>query len=163
MSTIKENRTDEKVSVWSESAARWIGRRKFVSTTVKGVFGIVGGVAIGNFTAIKKAFATTCTCNFARGNECSGSLVEYHCPSGCSTCTSSDYCGGYCDYSNGQWVSCSGLGQCGYGYRVCIDCKCPGCSNLCTLLSGIICSGCCSPRQVEEEMRQLHLLVAPTH
>jgi hypothetical protein len=159
---MKDNPIDEKISVRAESIARLMERRKFISTAAKGVVAVAAAVALGSFTGIKKAFADSCTCDWALGNHCFGERVEFTCPSGCSTCTSINgqpSCNGWCNWASGYWVSCSGLGVCGHGWRLCLDCECNNdCGNLCTLLTGIFCNGCCTSMQVEEEMRRLHLL-----
>ena len=144
---------DEHLSMLSESLARRLNRRKALVNTAKGLFAAVTGIALGQLTSITNAFAVSCTCT---GNICTcDGGTGTSCPSGCTTCTSSSGCGSYCDHSNGYWVSCSGLGKCGNGYKICIDCKCGSCSNLCTCLSACICCGCCNPKDVEAEMRRV--------
>lgn len=148
--------SDKLISIFTESIVRGIQRRKFLSRGIKGAFATVAGLALGNLTGIKNAFAVSCTCDWAFGGQCLGTGdVGQNCPSGCSTCTSSDNCNGWCNWSSGFWVSCTGLGACGYGYKICKDCKCPNCSDVCTVLSNIICYGCCTEKQVEEEMKRL--------
>ena len=152
------NDFDKQVSVWTESVIRSTQRRKFFSKGIKGVAAIISGATLGSLASTKGAFAAanvTCTCDWAQGRQCASTSG---CPSGCSVCTKTDWCSGWCDYPGGSWVSCSGLGHCGYGYRTCLDCKCSGCNNLCTVLSDVICSGCCSPQDIEAEMK--HLIAA---
>lgn len=158
---------DRQVSIFSESVARSISRRKVLTTSIKGVVVTIAGATIGTFVDLKDVFAAGCTCNWYDGS--GNANCPKHpgcnptgaagCPSGCSTCTSSDYCldskGYYCNYSSGSWISCTGQGTCGNGHKICIDCKCPNCSYVCTCLSNCICCNCCSAQDVEMEMRRL--------
>jgi hypothetical protein len=152
---------DKHISDVSESVARTLNRRKFLTRSTKGLFVTVAAVTLAQWTAIKDAFAITCDCNWAYGNHCNN-CPGIFCPSGCSICTTSSGCGGVCNYDNGYWTSCSGFGTCHHGYRICTDCKCGGCgrSQVCTCLSGIICSGCCTAKDIEEEKHRLQQLAA---
>lgn len=155
---------DKRVSVLSESLARVFNRRKVASNTVKGLFATIAAATLGQFIGVGKASAScTCTCDdcWTTGHSCNYygyPCPSHYCPSGCTTCTSSDWCGGWCDYSTGKWVSCSGLGVCGQGYRVCRDCKCPNCSLKCTCLSAITCYYCCTPADVKAEAERIAAL-----
>ncbi len=146
---------DEHLSMLSESLARRLNRRKALVNTAKGLFATVTGITLAQLTNITNAFAVSCSCT---GNICTCGGSGYQCPSGCSTCTSSSGCS-YCPHPSGHWVSCNGLGNCGNGYKVCIDCKCSSgtCSQstFCTCLSGCICCSCCNPKDVEAEMRRV--------
>ena len=156
---------DKNVSILAESLARKLNRRKMVSTTVKGVFTAIAAATIGQVINVRQAFAATCTCdsNWTTGSPCDN--IGYPCPhpgpgcpSNCKACGNND-CGGWCKYSTNGWVSCSGLGNCGNGYRMCVDCKCAGtCSKKCTCLSDCICCGCCTPDDVRTEMQRLAAL-----
>lgn len=155
------NRTDSRVSVASEEIARKISRRQAVSRMVKGVVGATAALSVGKLVAPSVAGASG-LCNWANGKECSGCPSSASCPSGYVICTSSDkYCGtsGECPYPNGDWVSIS-CGRCGMGYYVCTDCRPSGdsnCRDVCTCLSGCICSGCCTPAEVKAEFAKLGL------
>ncbi len=147
---------DEHLSMLSESFARRLNRRKAFTNTAKGLFATAAGITLAQLTNITKAFAVSCTCT---GNLCTcGGTAGNQCPSGCTTCTKSSGCS-YCPHSSGSWVSCTGLGNCGAGYKVCIDCKCGSgsCSQstFCTCLSSCICCSCCNKQDVEAEMRRL--------
>lgn len=154
---------DERVSSWSESFVRMVGRRRFLHKAAKGTFATVASLALGSFVDLKNAFAATCGCDFACGRRCFGAgRFHQFCPSGCVTCTPSAGCHNctrrgqnLCPWSDGSWVSCHGLGRCGHGFRICRDCRCFSCSHACTLLSDIICFNCCSSAQIEAEMRLL--------
>lgn len=156
---------DKQVSILSESLARSLSRRRMLANSVKGAVATVAGVALGTLVNVHDAFAVTCTCNWYEGRvNCPGTSGCNPpgggvCPSNCSPCTSIDVCrdknGYYCPYSNGSWTSCTGLGTCGNGHKICMDCKCPNCSYVCTCLSNCICCNCCNPKDVEAEMRRL--------
>lgn len=148
---------DKRISTFTESVTRRISRRKALANTTKGLFATIAGIAFGELSNIKNAFASSCNCT---GHICACGGNGLTCPSNCTTCTSSDWCNGYCDHPNGYWVSCSGLGRCGNGYYVCIDCKCPGCNNTCTCLAGCFCCNCCNHADVEAEMRRVAALLS---
>jgi len=162
---------DEHISELSELIARTVNRRQLLARTVKGVFATAAGLTLAQFTNLKSAFAITCTCMWAGGSGnancphtsgCPGG-INPPCPSGCVTCTTSSGCGSVCNYPGGSWVSCSGFGPCGMGYKVCTDCKChSSCSypNVCTCLSPIICYNCCTRKAVEDEMRRIGAVYA---
>ncbi len=153
---------DNNLSILTESMARALNRRKFFTGAIKGVIATVAGVAGGTLVNVREAFAITCTCSWANNHvNCSehGGCTNngWDCPSGCSLCTTSSGCGTICKYQNGLWTSCTGLGPCGTGFRICTDCNCNGCSYICTCLSSCACcSPCChSPTDVAAEMRRL--------
>lgn len=156
---------DQTVFTMSESVARTFGRRKFIIKTIKGVFATAAGLSLGQFIDIKDALAITCTCTWLGGASnancpSKGGCNNGLCPSGCSNCVTSDHCFkngiDQCPYGTATWVSCSGLGTCGNGYRICRDCKCNTCSGYtCTCLSACNCCSCCRPEDVEAEMRRM--------
>lgn len=142
-----------------ESAARVLDRRKFLSRTIKGIFAAVAGITVGEFINIQSA-AAACnpTCNWVNGNHCSGCPFYGGCPSTYNVCTQSSGCGGnLCPYPNGQWTvsGCDHVGKCFMGFYLCTDCMIGDCTGLCTCLSGCICCSCCTPADVEAEMRRL--------
>jgi hypothetical protein len=140
--------TDKAIGESLEDTARVLSRRSAVLGVLKVLIGSAAGISAGTLVGATKAFAVTCTCHYIHGNICGGTTTSA-CPSGCSICTSSDYCSGWCIYSGGCWTSCTGLGTCGNGSRICCDCKCPNCSSMCTSLSDCICCGCCTPEEVK--------------
>lgn len=148
---------DSRVNLLAESVARKLNRRKLFANGTKGLFATIAGVALGQVVNIQQVFADTCTCNWAYGHQCSGCPLDAACPSGYSVCTTSSGCGSVCNYSNGQWISCSNQGQCGVGFRVCTDCRTNGCGYICTCLSGCICCNpCCrTAAEVKAEMQRL--------
>ena len=160
---------DKNISIVVESFARRFGRRKVISTAIRGTFAMVAGVTIAQLTGLKQAFADCkCTCDdcWTQGSPCDD--IGYSCPtdllskcpSGCSVCCCED-CGGWCNYASGSWISyqCTGLGTCGKGYRICTDCKCAGsCNHKCSCLSPIDCYNCCTPQQVKAEVRRFAAL-----
>jgi hypothetical protein len=159
---------DKYISSLSESVARSMDRRQILKKGIKGVFAATAGMALGQFANIKNAFAVTCTCNWAGGSgnancpKSSGCPLgsSAGCPTGYSVCTSSSGCGTICNWPGGRWVSCTGLGTHGHGYKLCTDCNNSGCADVCTCLSGIICYNCSTQKEVEEEMRRLGVVYA---
>jgi hypothetical protein len=166
---------DRHLSNFTESVARSISRRQIMTRTVKGVIVTVAGTALGTLVNMKAAFAVSCTCDWYGGSGnancpshpgCGGA----GCPSGCTPCTGDHSKGIYncnngyysCGWISGSWVSCTGLGICGNGSRICTDCKCPDCSYVCTCLSQCTCCNCCTPQDVEQEMKRLKALAINT-
>jgi hypothetical protein len=151
---------DKHVSILSESLARMLTRRKMAGTTVKGLFTTVAAATLGQLPNLGEVHASChCTCDdcWTTGYPCDHigyPCPPHYCPSGCVTCYIGD-CGGWCTYTSGTWVSCSGLGKCGRGYRICRDCKCPHCSHKCSCLSAIVCENCCTAQDVRSEMARL--------
>jgi hypothetical protein len=137
---------DRQVSNWSESLARKFNRRKMIGSTVKGAVATVAAVTAGQLTSFGQAFAVSCTCDegWTRGRPCNHwgfPCPKNGCPSHMTVCKKPG-CGGWCTYSNGHWVSCSGLGPSHKGYKLCWDCsdaKNP-CNPHCSCLSS--CIGC---------------------
>ena len=156
---------DKDISVIMESLARMLSRRKMIGNLVRGLTVAITATTVGQITNVGQAFAhaldCTCTCDdcWTNGQPCQYCPASANCPSGCTVCTSSDWCGGWCDYSNGRWVSynCNKLGNCQVGYKMCTDCKCPDCNHKCTCLSACICCSCCTPADVKAEMQRLAL------
>ncbi len=150
---------DKHISIVTESVARALSRRTVLARATKGLVATIAGVTLGELMNVREAFAVSCNCHPANGTYCSNCPNGVGCPSGCSACTGTDYCGGWCTWDHGWWLSCSGLGSCGNGYRICTDCKCPNCgsnnTSVCTCLSAIICQNCCTREQVAAEARRL--------
>lgn len=155
---------DRNLSVLTEGIARRFGRRQVLVTGSKGLFATVAALAVGQVIKPQDALAGGCTCSWLGGvgnANCpsQGGCPSFGCPAGCSTCTTADGCSG-CIYDSGSWVSCSGLGTCGNGYQLCVDCKCGSCSSTCTCLQGCTCCGCCRPADFEAELRRIAELSA---
>jgi hypothetical protein len=146
---------DKQVSIWSESLARKFNRRKMVGGTVKGLVATVAAATVGQLANFGEAFAASCTCDdgWTTGQPCEhyGYPCPHNtshtnpCPSQMKVCTINDSthgCGGSCNYSSGNWVSCSGLGASGKGYKLCWDCTLISnpCHPNCSCLSD--CFGC---------------------
>ena len=154
---------DKQISIFSESVARQLSRRRMLTNSVKGVVVTVAGATLSTFINFKDAFAAGCPCHWYGGvsnANCprKGGCPPTGCPSHCSPCTSRDVCNNrvnYCHYPGGSWTSCSGLGSHHHGYKICLDCKCPNCRYVCTCLSRCICCDCRTPHDVENEMRRL--------
>jgi hypothetical protein len=158
---------DNIIGQLAESSARLLDRRQLLSRTAKGIVATIAGIALGQIIGVGEALAA-CTCNWAGGGSNANCphwsypcpIGGAGCPSGCSVCTTSSGCGTICNYSNGQWLSCNGLGSCGTGFRMCTDCACPNCSYICTCLSNCICcTPCChSADQIRAEVKRLAAL-----
>lgn len=144
---------DQNTSVLSESTARQLSRRAFLIQAVKGLVAAVAGLTLGQFTV--GAAEAACTCG---GQSCASigkSCPSSGCPSNCTVCKNTTGCS-KCTYPTGYWVSCTGQGACGNGYRLCYDCKCGTCdSGVCYCLTTCFCCNCCSPADVEAEMQRL--------
>src|SRR5436305_10253533 len=103
---------DKNISIFTESIARRLSRRKMVGTTVKGVFATVAAATIGQVVNLGQAFAVTCTCdqNWTTGHRCGfwgfpcpqNTSLTNGCPSSCPVCIRPD-CGGWCEWSSGHW------------------------------------------------------------
>ena len=148
---------DKRISVFSEAIVRKLTRRKAAGKLIKGTFAVMAAGTIGLFLHPDEAFASSCTCddNWRNGVPCGGCPSTANCPSDCTVCTTAQSCGGWCNYPNGRWTSCTGQGTCGAGYKICTDCICPNCNSRCTCLSGCFCCSCCTKADVEAEMRRL--------
>ncbi len=157
---------DKYLSETTESIARQMNRRRVLSRGIKGGFALVAGITLGQFSNLKSAFAAPyCSCDWAYGHvNCSGSggyCSGTSCPSGCSVCTTSSGCGTICNYPGGRWVSCTGFGTCGRGYKLCTDCNCNACRYVCTCLSSIVCLNCCTKTELQESLQSL--AASPAH
>jgi len=163
---------DGDVSILTEQVTRRFTRRAVLRSVLKGSVATVAAMSIGNLTGIRNVFATTCTCSYINhctnfGYTCPSNYP--FCPSQCTVCTSDGQCCSFkcgssycchCDYTKaqgGQWLACTGLGNCRNGYAVCTDCYCGSCSKACTCLSGCQCCDCCTPEDVFREHQRLVL------
>lgn len=144
---------DKNTGMATETLARKLSRRRALANGVKGVVAATTALMLGQ--GLHHDAGAACVCNWAILPRCSGCPSGYGCPSGMTPCKLWDApydpntgygCNGYCNYSSGSWISCTGLGY-GYGYMVCTDCKGPSCSNLCTCLSQCINCGVQAPVQ----------------
>jgi len=158
------DKADNVVGQLSESVARRMTRRSLIFTGTKGAVAAMAGVTLGVFLSPTGALASNPGCTWIGGSgnancpSVGGSCPSHGgCKSGCTPCTSSDWCSGWCNYGGASW-DVGSCGTCG-GWYQCTDCKCTTCSNICTCESLCICSGCCSPKQVlaEKQARALHM------
>ncbi|WP_157254433.1 hypothetical protein [Nonomuraea typhae] len=153
-------RTSSKIEKYTTDAtdqlARQVSRREGLKRALAGATTLIAGVAVGQFAGAKSAAAAVdCPCAPPRGVYCSGCPTN-GCPSGHVICKTSHGCDP-CIYSDGYWVSCTGLGSCGGGFRLCYDCKKSSgtCSTTCGCRTGILCSGCCTADEVKAEMARV--------
>jgi hypothetical protein len=150
---------DERVLAASASMARVLHRRTMLVRILQGSAATVAALTVGTFTGVKDSFAAVSCSHCGRwfGHGCSGCSPECSgcpangCPSGRSVCKRGQC--GPCEYSDGEWVACTGGGRCGGAFRLCWDCKNRAC-NVCTCLSVWLCTGCCSEADVRETMAQ---------
>lgn len=146
----------------SERVARKLNRRDALRRAVVG--GTAGLAALA--TGVRPAEAASyCYCGPTRHcDRCPG----IGCPPGHQLCTSAyghgdcfNYQGYRCEWPQGSWIACMGLGK-GLGYKVCYDCiGSSGCRDWCTCLSECICCHCVSPADVRSEQHRLQLMQAP--
>jgi hypothetical protein len=159
---------DETVLGASASLARRLNRRQLLRGVLGGSAVAVAGVSLGSAATILRTRDAEAHLGHCGGwfrlpgsthggsPECGGCPFN-GCPSGHSICTvapGTTRCNGNCTYTNGNWVAQNGLGNCGGGFRLCYDCN-PGNCNICTCLSGTLCTGCCSQADVAREMAAL--------
>lgn len=147
-------RFDARVGDIAERIARRVSRRDAVRGVVLGGTAGLASLAVGE----RPAQAASCYCGPTR--RCA------HCPEvGCphdyrlckgsftSDCFNSQ---GYrCEWPQGTWIACMGLGK-GYGYRVCYDCiNKSGCSDWCTCQSRCVCCNCQTVADVRAEQHRV--------
>ena len=151
-------RVDERIGRGTEKAGRILNRRSALRTVVLTGAATAGAVALG----VRPAFASV-TCPEACGPSprCSHGCPYVGCPSGHTLCRHPPTsCGGYCVYSTGTWVHCTGYGKCGQGFTLCQDCKPDHSCDICICVSSIICRECCTPRDVRAEQERIRKLLA---
>jgi hypothetical protein len=150
-------RFDARIGDLTERAVRRVNRRNALRGVVLGGTAGLAALAIGE----RPAQAADCQCGPTK--RCSG-CPDIACPDGYGLCkgspTSSCFNSqGYrCEWPQGTWIACMGLGK-GYGYRVCYDCIGPGgCEDWCTCLSECICCKCRTVTDVRAEQHRIQLL-----
>jgi hypothetical protein len=150
---------DRRISILAEDVSRRLSRRQLVLKSVKTAVAATAAVTAGSLAGASRAFggALACDCALPGCGNCScrnKTCPSNGCPSGCMVCKTGDGCS-QCNHNDGNWIACSGLGTCGLGYRLCWDCRCTGCGAKCGCKSVCLCCQCCSPSDVEAEMRSL--------
>ena len=144
----------------STKVARALSRRRFLDRSLRGITaGAVGLMTTGTlFQGAARAGGDECPCSSPRGvacENCPPGRKRKKCPTGYARCRSVDgipTCPG-CVYEQAWWVSCTGQGEGGLGYRICIDCYIEGdCESTCGCRSAIICGHCTTPADVKAEM-----------
>ena len=149
---------DDRIGRGTEKAGRILNRRTALRTVVLTGAATAGAVALG----VRPAFASI-TCPDACGPSplCSHGCPDVGCPAGHTLCKHPPYdCGGYCVWSTGTWVHCTGYGKCGQGFKLCQDCKPNNSCNICICISGVICRDCCTPRDVRAEQHRIQEILA---
>jgi hypothetical protein len=70
----------------------------------------------------------------------------------------------WCEWCDGHWVACNGLGRFGNGYFICYDCvassRASSCENWCTCLSECVCCNCMTGQDVRAEQQRIQGLMA---
>jgi len=150
-------RLDARVGDLAERVVRRVSRRDALRGVLVGGTAGMASLALGE----RPALADTCVCGPTR--RCHG-CPDVGCPRGYHLCKGS-FTGdcfntqGYrCEWPQGTWIACMGLGK-GYGYRVCYDCihrdDCPG---WCTCMSNCICCDCLTVSDVRSEQHRVQQL-----
>jgi hypothetical protein len=149
-------KADRKVAHWLEDTSRRLGRRRMLSTGLKGVAAAVAGLTVGSLQS-REALAHPGHpyCHFPGHGHCGnlgyGCPSAGGCPSGCAVCTTASGCAG-CIYSSGYWASAPACGICRFGYYLCYDCRCTSCNRVCGCRSSCRCSRCCAPAEVRRDL-----------
>jgi len=139
-----------------ERVARKVNRRDALRRVILGGTTGLAALAVGTNPA---QAAASCWCGPTRRCD---HCPDIGCPPGHQLCTSAFNNGncintqGFpCEWPQGSWIACIGLGK-GLGYKVCYDCiGRSGCSQWCTCLSECICCRCASPADVRAEQRRI--------
>lgn len=150
---------DEQIGRGTEWITRRIDRRTALRTVMLTGAAAVGAMAVGEMPA---SAAITCPQNCGPSPMCKfGTCPSLGCPSGYSLCKNPPTsCSGYCEYSTGSWVHCTGYGTCGNGYTLCQDCKPTNSCSICICLSGIQCGSCCKPADVRADQIKIQKQLA---
>lgn len=152
-------RFDARVGDIAERVTRRVSRRDALRGVLVGGATSLAALAAGE----SPAQAAECTCGPTR--RCSG-CPDVGCPKDYHLCKgsfSSDCFNtqGYrCEWPQGTWIACMGLGK-GLGYRVCYDCiGKSGCSGWCTCESKCVCCDCRTVADVRAEQHRIQLIGA---
>jgi hypothetical protein len=151
------DRLDANVGALAERVARRVSRRTALRSAVLGGAASLAAMAIGE----QPAMAEVCHCGPTR--RCDG-CAGVGCPEGYRLCkgsgTSDCFNGqGYrCEWPQGTWIACMGMGK-GYGYKICYDCiGHGGCADWCTCLSECVCCACKTADDVRAEQHRIQAL-----
>ena len=149
-------RFDARVGDLAERIARRVSRRDALRGAFLGGSSGLAALAVGE----RPAHATAAACRCGPTRRCAG-CPEIGCPEGHRVCKGSftSNCfnsqGYRCEWPQGTWIACMGLGK-GYGYRVCYDCiGAGGCPEWCTCQSQCICCECRTAADVRAEQRRI--------
>lgn len=152
---------DDRIGALAERVARKVNRRDALRRVVVG--GTAGIAALAAGVSPAQAVSASCWCGPTRRcDHCPG----IGCPPGhhlCTSATANGSCfnnqGFRCEWPQGSWIACMGLGK-GLGYRICYDCiGRSGCPDWCTCLSECICCRCATPADVRAEQRRVQELL----
>jgi hypothetical protein len=153
-------RFDARIADLAERTARRVSRRNALRSVLIGGSAGIAALAVGE----RPALAADCRCGPTR--RCSG-CPEVGCPHGYELCKGSftsdcfNSQGYRCEWPQGTWIACMGVGK-GYGYRVCYDCiGKSGCKGWCTCLSECVCCHCQTVADVRAEQHRIQLTGLP--
>jgi hypothetical protein len=148
---------DSRVGDLAERVVRRVSRRDSLRGALIGGAAGLAALTIGE----RPALAADCQCGPTR--RCAH-CPEIGCPDGYHLCKGS-FTGncfnrqGYrCEWPQGTWIACMGVGK-GFGYRVCYDCiGKSGCPGWCTCLSTCVCCHCQTVADVRAEQHRIQLI-----
>jgi hypothetical protein len=147
-------RLDARVGEMAERIVRRVSRRDALRGVMLTGTASLAALAVGE----SPASASGCMCGPTR--RCRG-CPELGCPHGYRLCRGSftSNCfnkqGYRCEWPQGTWIACMGIGK-GFGYRVCYDCiGHSGCSDWCTCQGACVCCGCQTIADVRAEQQRI--------
>jgi hypothetical protein len=153
---------DARVGALAERVVRRASRRDALRGAVLGGAAGIASLALGD----RPALAQACVCGPTR--RCAG-CPDVGCPDGYHLCKGSftSNCfnrqGYRCEWPQGTWIACMGIGK-GFGYKVCYDCiGKSGCPGWCTCLSNCICCNCLTARDVKTEQNRIQRETVDLH
>ena len=153
---------DARVGELAERVVRRVSRRDALRNTLIGGATGIAALAVGE----RPALAEACVCGpTKRCNDCPdrGCPKTHHLCKGSFTSDCFNRQGYRCEWPQGTWIACMGLGK-GYGYKVCYDCIGKGgCHWWCTCLSTCICCNCRTGKDVKAEQHRIQLAELELH
>lgn len=159
-------RFDARLGRGAERIVRKIDRRTALRSGILGGAATIGAIVLGqNPASAARPNSVRCPQECGPSPLCSSGcpqgVGQAGCPPNHTLCKKPSVCGNKaCDYYDGSWVHCEGYGPCGMGYTLCQDCKPNGNCHICICISGVACSGCCTPSDVIAEQRRIQAALA---
>jgi len=151
---------DARVSQMTERAIRRMSRRNILRTVFVGGAAGIAAISIGETPALAadadcaRHCGPTSRCSRCRSTECPHGYVVCK-GSRTGDCFNKE---GYrCEWPQGYWIACTGLGY-GYGYKICKDCIFRDrCSDWCTCLTECLCCNCRTAEDFREEQHRIQV------